>query len=127
MLHADSAPASAQVNHVFRLRPEPSWAHGAAYRGSWSWTLTAAGWYPLRVMRFLTITLVLFSVAVHAAERATVEHYATNLASLINPAKLTTLGTRGANPRIQKAFAILAAAESEKSVGRAFTETAWIL
>jgi len=47
-------------------------------------------------------------------EAASLDEHADKLASLIDPAKLGTRGKRGANPRIQKAVAILADAESEK-------------
>ncbi len=39
---------------------------------------------------------------------------AKNLANLIEPAKLATLGPRGANPRIQKAAVILAETEADE-------------
>jgi len=42
-----------------------------------------------------------------AAAASSVETYSANLSSLIDPEKLATLGKRGANPRIQKAVAIL--------------------
>jgi hypothetical protein len=51
---------------------------------------------------------------VSGADRATIESHAGKLAALIDPAKLATLATRDANPRIQKAVAILADAESKK-------------
>ncbi len=45
-----------------------------------------------------------------AACAADVERYAKRVAALIDPAKLATLGERGANPRVQKYVAQLAAA-----------------
>jgi len=47
-------------------------------------------------------------------EASSLDQHADKLASLIDPAKLATLRESGANPRIQKAVAILADAESEK-------------
>jgi hypothetical protein len=46
-----------------------------------------------------------------AAAGATVESYAKKVSSLIDPAKLSTLGKRGGNPRVQKYVAILADAK----------------
>ena len=47
-------------------------------------------------------------------DASSLDQHADELASLIDPAKLATLGKRGANPRIQKAVLILAEAESDK-------------
>lgn len=55
------------------------------------------------------LTLICF-----VAGATTIETQANKLASLIDPAKLATLRERGANPRIQKAVAILAEAEANK-------------
>lgn len=65
------------------------------------------------VTRLLTIALLLLALGFHVAGSATVETHVTSLAGLIDPAKLGTLAKRGANPRIQKAIAILARAESD--------------
>ena len=53
----------------------------------------------------LIATLLLLALVNSA--RADCDDHARSLANLIEPAKLATLGTRGANPRIQKAVAIL--------------------
>lgn len=53
----------------------------------------------------LIAPLLLFALANLA--RADCDAHARNLASLIAPATLATLGPRGANPRIQKAVALL--------------------
>lgn len=57
-------------------------------------------------MRFFAalFALVLPLVSL-SADRS--EFYSQNVASLIDPAKLATLGKRGANPRVQKAVALL--------------------
>lgn len=44
---------------------------------------------------------------------APLEQYVTNVASLIDPAKLATLGKRGANPRVQKVVALLETARRD--------------
>lgn len=55
---------------------------------------------------------VLFAVALAFAVSATdAETYAQRIAALIDPAKLATLGERGANPRVQKYVAQLAQAQ----------------
>ncbi len=46
------------------------------------------------------------------AGAATVEGYARKVAGLVDPAKLATLGERGANPRVQKYVALLAEAKA---------------
>jgi hypothetical protein len=46
--------------------------------------------------RLLCLLLLFFGLAIHA------EDYAAHLTPLIDPANLSTLGTRGANPRIHK-------------------------
>jgi hypothetical protein len=62
------------------------------------------------------IRLAVFLTALQAlsAAAARLESYSSKLAPLIDPAKLATLGERGANPRVQKAVAILAEAEADK-------------
>lgn len=49
------------------------------------------------------ISIVLLGLAFCVPLLAAEAQYARNIASLIEPAKLTTLGERGANPRVQKA------------------------
>lgn len=64
-------------------------------------------------MKLFLVALLLWWVGA-TGEAASLDQHAAKLASLIDPAKLATLAKRGANPRIQKAVAILAQAESEK-------------
>lgn len=59
----------------------------------------------------LIATLLLFTLVNLA--RADCNTYSRTLANLIEPAKLATLGPRGANPRIQKAVAILETARRD--------------
>jgi hypothetical protein len=62
--------------------------------------------------RFLLLTTCcLFSFSCSGKESATLTRESALVAPLIDPAKLATLGDRGANPRIQKAVAILWAAK----------------
>jgi hypothetical protein len=56
-------------------------------------------------MSRLIVSLLLFDLVNLA--RADCDSYSRSLANLIAPTKLATLGTRGANPRIQKAVALL--------------------
>jgi hypothetical protein len=56
--------------------------------------------------RLLCILLLFLGFAIHA------EDYAARLTPLIDPAKLATLGRRGANPRIQKCVYWLDAAST---------------
>ncbi len=58
------------------------------------------------------IVALLLSVAL--VRGATVSDYAIKVAPLIDPAKLATLGERGANPRVQKVVYWLATAQAEK-------------
>jgi hypothetical protein len=44
-----------------------------------------------------------------------IESYAEKITPLIDPTKLTTLGVRGANPRVQKAVYWLAEAKLDKT------------
>lgn len=65
-------------------------------------------------MKFsLYITALLFATACVLAGK--VEDYANNIATLIEPAKLATLGNRGANPRVQKCVHWLAIAKQNKT------------
>ena len=53
---------------------------------------------------FVVLALAVFRVhAGDGALRSKAADYTANLASLLDPAKLATLGPRGANPRVQKA------------------------
>jgi hypothetical protein len=61
------------------------------------------------MIRLLTAFLAL----VLATSAATATNYAANLGSLLDPAKLATLGPRGANPRVQKAVYWLAVARQQ--------------
>ncbi len=63
------------------------------------------GWLPL-----FGAWLLMASALTAAA--ASVESYARNVSSLIDPAKLATLGERAANPRVQKYVALLADAKA---------------
>src|SRR5512146_2124695 len=58
---------------------------------------------------YILSALLLLAQATFAAT----PEYARKLASLIDPAKMATLGERGANPRIQKAVHWLAAAQKQ--------------
>lgn len=58
-------------------------------------------------------TLLVLLLAVSSALSAPLETYTGKLTPLIAPAKLATLGERGANPRIQKAVAILEDARAD--------------
>lgn len=60
-----------------------------------------------------SLLVALFLALVCGCEAASLDQHADKLASLIDPAKLATLGQRGANPRIQKAVAILADAQAD--------------
>ena len=62
-------------------------------------------------MRLLSTLLCWLLLAAQAV--AAQADYAQHIASLIDPAKLATLGKRGANPRVQKAVYWLAAAQKE--------------
>lgn len=62
-------------------------------------------------MRLISTLLCWLLLAFHAAAAQT--NYASQIASLIDPAKLATLGERGANPRVQKAVYLLATARTE--------------
>ncbi len=58
----------------------------------------------------LCLVLLLLPGCESALQKARVEVYARNVASLIEPEKLATLRERGANPRVQKYVAQLAEA-----------------
>jgi len=64
-----------------------------------------------RLMRALYTLLCLLLLAFKATAAAT--NYAANRASLLDPAKLATLGPRSANPRVQKAVDWLALARQQ--------------
>jgi hypothetical protein len=60
------------------------------------------------------ITAILLGLlASHLAFAGSVEDYAGKIAPLIDPAKLATVGARGANPRVQKITYWLASAKAE--------------
>lgn len=61
-------------------------------------------------MRFV-LALACFVLLATSVSAAT--NYAANLGSLLDPAKLATLGPRGANPRVQKAVYWLAVARQQ--------------
>lgn len=65
-----------------------------------------------RVVGFLLAILVLQATAATTVTTG-LESYVSKVSSLIAPAKLATLGPRGANPRVQKYVALLAQAEAE--------------
>ena len=60
------------------------------------------------------LVALLLALVCATGEASSLDQHADKLASLIDPAKLATLGKRGANSRVQKAVAILAEAQSEK-------------
>ena len=59
------------------------------------------------------LVALLLALACATGTAASLNQHAAKLASLIDPAKLATLAKRGANPRIQKAVAILEDARRE--------------
>jgi hypothetical protein len=63
------------------------------------------------LIRLLSVLLIWLLLAAQAV--AAQADYAQHIASLIDPAKLATLGERGANPRVQKAVYWLATARKE--------------
>ena len=70
-------------------------------------------WYLGLVRKKWLFVLVWLALAgAVGAPGATVEGYAKRVSSLVDPAKLATLGKRGANPRVQKYVAILADARA---------------
>lgn len=62
-------------------------------------------------MRVISTLLGCVLLAFQAVAAQT--NHASQIASLINPAKLATLGERGANPRVQKVVYVLATARTE--------------
>ena len=71
------------------------------------------------------LALTLFAAPSLAADKsATAATCAKNLAPLIDPAKLATLGTRGANSRVQKAVYWLSTAASNKAAPAGVVDTA---
>lgn len=66
-------------------------------------------------MRLPRILLCILLLAGCRSERSetTFRQYAADVSSLVDPAKLSTLGERGANPRVQKYVARLAQAEMD--------------
>ena len=73
----------------------------------------------------VALALTLFAAPILAADTsATAAACAKNLAPLIDPAKLATLGKRGANPRIQKAVYWLTTAASNSAAPAQVIDTA---
>ena len=68
-------------------------------------------WY-YEIVKLLSVLLSAWLFALASSGAANLEAYAENIASLIDPAKLATLGERQANPRVQKYVAQLAEAKS---------------
>ena len=66
-------------------------------------------------MRRVSLLFLVLLLAGGAAARAAgnVESYAQRISSLVDPAKLATLGARGANPRVEKYVAILAEGKAD--------------
>jgi len=62
-------------------------------------------------LQWLVVCWLLAGAA--AAPGASIESYAGKISSLVDPAKLQTLGERGANPRVQKYVALLSEAKAE--------------
>ena len=58
------------------------------------------------------ITWLLLLVAMAAPAAASRASYASKISNLVDPAKLVTLGERGANPRVQKYVALLVEGEA---------------
>lgn len=65
-------------------------------------------------MKFPVSIVVLLTCVAFQAFAGTVEEYAQRIAPLVDPAKLATLGTRAANPRVQKYVYWLATAKQEQ-------------
>jgi hypothetical protein len=68
---------------------------------------------PARALCFSFAAALLLIGCAPAADSAKVDAYAERISPLIDPAKLATLGSRGANPRVQKYVAILAEAKTD--------------
>jgi len=68
-------------------------------------------WGVRRVSLLFLVLLVAGGVVARAA--GDVESYAERTSSLVDPAKLATLGVRGANPRVEKYVAILAEGKAD--------------
>ena len=66
----------------------------------------------MRLLRSFLAGLLFLGIAL-AVPAADVSGYAARIAPLIDPAKLATLGERGANPRVQKYVAQLAEAQQQ--------------
>jgi len=71
----------------------------------------AAGWWHLKFVALLFLGWVVVCGAV-VGVAGEPERFATNISSLIDPAKLATLGSRAANPRVEKYVALLAEAKA---------------
>ena len=67
----------------------------------------------MKLTGWLLILCLLPAMFADGIQAATLESYAANIAQLIAPAKLATLGPRGANPRVQKIVYWLESARSD--------------
>lgn len=76
-------------------------------------------------LALVVLALTLFAAPTLAADKsATAAACAKNLAPLIDPAKLATLGKRGANSRVQKAVYWISTAASNKAAPAGVVDTA---
>ena len=86
--------------------------------------------HAMPMLRNLIVLILCAILPACSKESATLTRESALVAPLIDPAKLATLGDRGANPRIQKAVAILWAAKQAgtdpvKVAGDAVTRIGW--
>ena len=65
-----------------------------------------------RMLRLVSVAVFIVWPLVCAGAGAALDVYAKRVSSLVDPAKLATLGKRGANQRVQKHVAVLAEAKS---------------
>jgi hypothetical protein len=84
----------------------------------------------LNPVAIILIAALLIVIGCRSPLKQSLSPESAQLAPLIDPAKLATLGERGANPRIQKAVAILLAAKSngqnpERIVADSITRIGW--
>lgn len=72
----------------------------------------ACGWWKVKRVAQLLLgwVIVCGAVAVLAGD---LDRFATDISSLVDPAKLATLDTRGANPRVEKYVVLLAEAKAD--------------
>jgi len=91
------------------------------WEGSWmaattkNWAAVALGrvgqWWRVKRIAQLLLGCVVVGGAL-ASLAGEVERFAINISSLVDPAKLATLGARAANPRVEKYVALLAEAKA---------------